>query len=430
MDMPVQEPLITELIKQYETHTGWGDSATWTNQDFINLSDKIHEKTGASISHVTLKRIWGKVKYESLPNTYTMDTLVQFLGYENYRVFSQRYNTPQQMPKAEPLPPVTETRRKRAKSLPFALGLLTLVLILLVVIIASRVEHEKPSAAIRDSDYSFSSKTVVTSGLPNTVVFNYDAKKAPGDSVAIQQSWDKHLRVNVSKNEHQHTSIYYFPDFYYAKLIVGGRIVKQHELLIKSNGWLPVVEREPVPVYYKKEDAIVGGKLSLSQKQIEERNINMQPSPPHVIYTDVEDFGEIYSDDFTFETSIKNNYHEGAAACQQSTVYILCKGTAIWIPFSTRGCVSNLDMYFAGYQASGKQTDLSMFGVDFKDYIPLKITSHAGKAEVFVNNKLVYTIDKTIDRAKIIGFVYRFEGTGGIDYVRLKNDKVNYDEEF
>ncbi|WP_162996411.1 hypothetical protein [Mucilaginibacter celer] len=428
--MPVQDLLIAELIKQYQTFTGWGDSDSWTNQDFINLSDKIQEKTGASISHVTLKRIWGKVKYNSLPNTYTMDTLVQFLGYENYRVFSSQFAAPQQLPGDEQPPVSNKQRKKRSLSKPLTLGILTLAVLLLVIIIASRVEHPKPAPVIRDSDYSFNSKTVVTSGLPNTVVFNYDARKAPYDSVAIQQSWDRHLRVNVSKNGHQHTSIYYFPDFYFAKLIVGGRIVKQHELLIKSNGWLPVVERDPVPVYYKKEDAIADGKLSLPQQRIEERNINMQPNPPHVIYTNVDDFGEIYSDDFTFETAIKNNYNEGAAACQQSTVYILCKGTAMWIPFGTKGCVSNLDMYFAGYQVSGKQTDLSMFGVDFGDYIPLKITSHAGKAKVFVNNKLVYTIDKKIDRAKIIGVLYRFEGTGAVDYVRLKNDKVNYDEEF
>ncbi|WPV01523.1 hypothetical protein SNE26_07025 [Mucilaginibacter sp. cycad4] len=57
--MPAQELLITELIKQYEAFTGWGDSGSWKNQDFINLSEKIREKTGASISHVTLKRIWG-----------------------------------------------------------------------------------------------------------------------------------------------------------------------------------------------------------------------------------------------------------------------------------------------------------------------------------------------------------------------------------
>jgi hypothetical protein len=64
--MPFDE-LIETLKQQYETETGWGDSRGWTNQDFINLSERIHQRTGVSLSHVTLKRIWGKVKYDSLP---------------------------------------------------------------------------------------------------------------------------------------------------------------------------------------------------------------------------------------------------------------------------------------------------------------------------------------------------------------------------
>jgi hypothetical protein len=37
-----------------------------------------------------LKRVWGKVKYDSLQNTHTLDTLVQFLGYENWRDFKSQ----------------------------------------------------------------------------------------------------------------------------------------------------------------------------------------------------------------------------------------------------------------------------------------------------------------------------------------------------
>ncbi|HEY2580470.1 MAG TPA: hypothetical protein VGI43_01610 [Mucilaginibacter sp.] len=78
---------IEKTIKLYESHTGWGDSNEWTNEDFVTLSEKIQERTGVALSHVTLKRVWGKVKYESLPNTHTLNTLVQFLGYENWRDF-------------------------------------------------------------------------------------------------------------------------------------------------------------------------------------------------------------------------------------------------------------------------------------------------------------------------------------------------------
>src|SRR5665213_2453999 len=88
--MSTDEFLIEKTIELYESNTGWGDSDEWTSQDFVILSEKIQERTGVALSHVTLKRIWGKVKYDSLPNTHTLDTLVQFLGYENWRDFKSQ----------------------------------------------------------------------------------------------------------------------------------------------------------------------------------------------------------------------------------------------------------------------------------------------------------------------------------------------------
>jgi hypothetical protein len=89
--MNTVEFLIQKTIKLYESNTGWGDSGEWTNQDFVILSEKIQQRTGAALSHVTLKRVWGKVKYDSLPSTHTLNTLVQFLGYENWRDFRSQY---------------------------------------------------------------------------------------------------------------------------------------------------------------------------------------------------------------------------------------------------------------------------------------------------------------------------------------------------
>src|SRR6202790_5922152 len=88
--MHTDEFLIEKTKKLFESNTGWGDSDEWTNQDFVILSEKIQERTGVALSHVTLKRVWGKVKYDSLPNTHTLDTLVQFLGYENWREFKSK----------------------------------------------------------------------------------------------------------------------------------------------------------------------------------------------------------------------------------------------------------------------------------------------------------------------------------------------------
>ena len=437
--MQTDEFLIEKAKRLYEDKTGWGDSGEWTNQDFVILSEKIQERTGIALSHVTLKRVWGKVKYDSLPNTHTLDTLVQFLGYGNWREFkSQNGNGNTGREKAEEIiidgngngvrytaSPEPVIKRKK---IPYKPMLITAAALIVAVLIMY-IKWWSP-AAVAKSDYSFSSKKIVSEGVPNSVVFNFDATRSPYDSVVIQQSWDTHLQVNVSKWQHQHTSIYYLPDYYKAKLIVGGKIVSMHRLLIKSNGWLPIVMQEPVPVYFSRQDALRDGKLSLSAEEIQSRNIKMQPSPPTVLYSNVTDFGEIYSDDFTFETSIRNDYREGAAACQNTNIFILCEGTAIAIPLCAKGCVSNLDLLFTGFFASGRQEDLSAFGVDFNSFVKVKVESKNGKGVIYINDKPVYTVSKDIIKSKIIGFDFSFQGTGSIDYVKLNNGKVKYEDDF
>ena len=79
--------MMRQVKRLFEEKTGWGDSDLWSNQDFLELSEMIFDETGNSLSHVTLKRIWGKVRYESLPHTSTLNTIVQFLGYRSWREF-------------------------------------------------------------------------------------------------------------------------------------------------------------------------------------------------------------------------------------------------------------------------------------------------------------------------------------------------------
>ncbi|HEY2580229.1 MAG TPA: hypothetical protein VGI43_00395, partial [Mucilaginibacter sp.] len=221
------EFLIEKTKKLFESRTGWGDSDDWTNQDFVILSEKIQERTGVMLSHVTLKRVWGKVKYDSLPNTHTLDTLVQFLEYENWRDFKSQNSNGNGKPAVETtrqiagnghsehIQPEIEKRKFPLKAI-ISIAAAVVIAVAIVLIVTHK---SKPK--IVDSDYSFSSKTIVSEGLPNSVVFNYDATKSPYDSVIIQQSWDRSRQVKVPKNQHLYTSVYYYPDYFKAKLIVG-----------------------------------------------------------------------------------------------------------------------------------------------------------------------------------------------------------------
>jgi len=426
--MPTDESLIRQVIKLYEEKTGWGDSAEWSNQDFLQLSDLIRDRTGVTLSHVTLKRVWGKVKYESLPNTHTLNTLVQFLGYDSWREFSVKQGAvAATMPEPEPEPQrVKEPEVHRPRRWKKFVWFVAPLVVVLVVLLFLKGQQPPP----QPRDYSFSSKKTVSVGLPNSVIFDYDATRSPDDSVVIQQSWDTTRRVKVPRGEHQYTSVYYYPDFYHATLQVHGQVVKTHNLLIKTDGWLPLVEQDPIPVYCKPKEAIANGKMSLSVEQLKARNIPLQPSPPTVMFANVGDFGNIYSDHFVFETRLKNDYAEGSAVCQLTRVYLLCEGTAIWVPLVAPGCVSTIDLYFTYFYTSGKREDLSSLGVSFNDYVKLRIESDSGKAKILVNDKLAYTVPRHILHSKIIGVLYRFQGTGSVDYLSLTNGKDQYRDDF
>lgn len=424
--MLTDDALLLKAKKLIESKINWGDSNDWTNQDFVALSEKIQEQLSVSLSHVTLKRIWGKVKYDSLPNTHTLNTLVQFIGYENWREFKLKNGNGI----APPIEALTEREVVKSagpnkKIFKFIDVIATILLLTgcIFTFIQAKISKLNPA------DYSFSSKKVITVGVPNSVIFDYDATKAPTDIIIFQESWDSRRRMTVPKTQHQHTCIYYYPDRYKAKLIVGNQVVKEHEVFIKSDGWLTAVNVEPVPVYFKKEDVLVDGKMALSIEKIKSQNIKLQPEIRSVLYGNVRDFGEIYTDKFIFETSLRNDYREGSSVCQKTNIYLLAEDAATGIPLSASGCVSDIDLYFDGTHISGKKKDLSAFGTDFKDFINVRVESENGKGKVFLNDVLTYE-DDVKKRSKIIGIYFIFEGTGSVDYVKLSNDKVVFEDQF
>ena len=400
---------IKKCIEAIEGKLEWGHSQDWTHQDFINLSERIQDETGDSISYITLKRIWGKVTYNSLPNLNTLDTLAHFLGYDSWRSYQKNVG---QKSTSSFFP--LDFLKKKGKVLLQAATLATIAILILLVIPAAK--DEPP---LHPEDFSFSSKKIIGSGIPNSVVFNLDAHSSPYDSVEVQQSWDARLRTQIPKDQTQHTSIYYYPGFFEAKLVVGGQIMQEHNLHITSNGWYAAIKQDPVPVYLPIADLQKNGQLEVHQDQVLEKNISLQPQPPLFRIGNVRDFGDLKTDNFVFETTFRHTYQEGSAACQRTAVYLLCEGRIILIPFSAKGCISASNLFFINHYASGKEKDLSAFGVDFSNDVHLKIVSIAGDASIYLDGKKIYTILEKIDPVSIKGIDFRFYGLGSVSEVKL-----------
>ena len=91
MNDEIDNITLLHSLKEVEKQLGWGAGEKWTTQDFADLSTKIFEKTGVALSVTTLKRLWGRVNYGSKPTAGTLNALVQFIGYENWQSYLQKY---------------------------------------------------------------------------------------------------------------------------------------------------------------------------------------------------------------------------------------------------------------------------------------------------------------------------------------------------
>lgn len=425
MELEIDNTLINSCLRKIEDQLGWGDSQGWSTQDFESLSKKIQEATGVALSVATLKRIWGKVRYESKPTITTLNALAQYLGYENWLVFKQKNANAVNGSGHYKNSTDKDLQQKRPNNKIIAIISLTLVAVLAYLF----YPITKATTTLNPDDFKFSSKKVVGEGVPNSVIFEYDATAAgPDDSIFIQQSWDKRLSTQVARDQHQHTSIYYHPGFFEAKLRINQTVVKEHNLFITTKGWTSMVDLKPVPVYFKEDDVKSNGHLGIAIEQLQLNNIHLQPHPPYVAYYNMGEFGDAQSDDLVVESSFRNSYAEGANVCQFTEIRIQFAGGALIIPLSAKGCVSALKFMNLG----GKKTDLSALGCDFTDWVNFKLTIHPDSFVVHIkdNEPLEFPID--FKPRKFVGIGYTFQGTGQVDFIRISNQagKIYYEENF
>ena len=410
--------LLQRCCRTIEEKLGWGSADDWQNQDFEALSARIYDQTQVVLSVSTLKRVWGKVKYESSPSLSTLNALASFSGYKDWRDFKQQQlaaSVAGTAPQNGHLPPQAAPRRNT--------GWYIVAGVLLVLATAGWMYRQTSTAntsfPIPDSArFSFSSQPLAA-GIPNSVIFNYDASAAKNDSVFIQQSWDPSRRFLVSATGHTYTSIYYYPGFFKAKLVVGNKIVKEHNLLIPSGGWMAAVDQEPVPAYFSKEEFITDGTLHIPAALMEKKNIHMQPQAPEVRFYNIGDFHGLKNDNFIFETELKNDYKLGAAVCQRADIYIHCDGSAIIIPVGIPGCVGEMGLLAIDTGFTAQHGNLSGFGCNMSEWVKVRCEARNKQLQILVNGKLAYSHTFVSNAADIVGVSYRFKGTGAVNAVKF-----------
>lgn len=434
-----QLPLLRQKI---ETLLNWGPMEQWTNNDFEVLSERIAEATTITLSPTTLKRVWGRVAYASQPSTTTLDALAAFAGYEHWRSFRalETKTTAKEVVVTPPeMKTPTEVKVGEIKSTPssspwkryaWLAGVTVLVVVSLLLCLprlGAGAERQAgasaPAAAplpIDPADYHLSFRPVTT-GVPNSVVFNYEATKAPVDSVYLQQSWDRRRREKLDREGDTHTSIYYLPGYYRTKLVIGNQVVTERELFLRVDEWVAAVNLKPVPVYLPLAEVHQNGRLAITKEQLTELGLSLQPEPPNTVLTHVGKLEGLRSDDFNFSTRLRHDYATGAAACQHARVLLLLKNSAIIIPLSAPGCVADLQLLAGGQSFDGRKTDLSAFGVVGETWLDLSCAGQGGLLTFSINGQRIFQVESEEDPKEIVGIRYEFSGMGSVDELRFGN---------
>ncbi len=405
--------MTVHLVSAIEKELDWGNGNTWTNKDFEALSERILKTTHKRLSVTTLKRIWGRAEQVANPSMATLDILSEFLGYTNWRAFVRMQEQPAKEKKKGFL--------RNAKIGYGILGLLVLGALLGFFLISSKKGIEKTS--YDPEDFSFTSRPV-SNGIPNSVVFEYDVSSAPKNAqVEIQQSWDRRKRIKINREDSIATCIYYRPGFFKSKLVIDDSIVKEKDVFITSPDWLGMIDTDSIPIYLKNEEMFVNGSLGISEATFTKYGVDPSIARTRVSFHQVRDFGELYTNDFTFTAVLQNQYDEGVNACQGALITLLYDGGAIILTLADKGCVAELNLMAFDEYIDGRKTDLSAFGVDFSNRATVRCVSENQKLSIFVNDRLAYVFKVPETPKKIVGVRIQFEGTGIVELVRLDNEQ-------
>lgn len=408
--------LLKYCLQRIEQKLAWTSNDLWLNQDFELLSERIFDETGVKLSITTLKRVWGKVNYTSEPSISTLNALAKFIGYGNW---SELKNGNRISKKPKPVQKQQPTRLKPA-----------LMIGSLVIAIALVVGLSKRPNTIDMDQIEFGVRPV-TLGLPNSVVFTYDFGDNTVERASIQQSWNQQLTFSIDPSKQAATGIYYYPGYFKAKLLADNQVLKEQDLHIRTDGWMATLNKVDIPRYLYDHELKKDGSIGLTESLLEEVHSMDDSKASLLTFHYFDDFKAIKSNEFVFETRFRNTFKKSSGICQGVQLLVHCKDGVFLTPFSIPGCSSDLQLITSGETHSGKDNDLSPFGINTGDWNDFRMSVSQGNANYFVNDTLIFSKPFNNDIGDIVGFKFRFEGAGELDYAKLSNaTQTVFNEEF
>ncbi|MEN0048978.1 MAG: hypothetical protein AAF806_18080 [Bacteroidota bacterium] len=407
------EKQLIEICKTQIQERYFAQKTDLAQRDFLYLIELMEERSGILVSLSTLKRIW-KGKYVRLPQVQTLNALVSILDYDNWNEYklAQQKSTPE----------LSQNLEKSRIKLPLIFTILSLTLIAFASIYFLFTQPDSASAPeffIPDS-LIFSADKTVTSGVPNTVIFSYDLSEAKADSFSIQRSWNPAHRTLIDPANSYFTEIYYYPGLHKAKLMANDSIIREEEILIRSEGWLAVLDdvKRPTPIYLPLDENRKGI-LSVSPETYEKINLdNMQDY--YLSYYYIQPFDRIQHEHYEIKVRLRITENTDNI-CPFIHLRVIDETDVSFLTLVEKGCEANANLKMDSIYYSGRDHDLSELGVDLSEWQELQLVNSNGEANIYINKRKVFSSSIASHRGHITGLILTFNAHGEVDEVCLKD---------
>lgn len=416
----------TKIEAKY--HLGNNGGSRLRQRDFEYLIDLIEETSEIKLSVSTLKRLW-RDSSEQNPHPATLDALVSILGYKDWLEFKVD-NAPQvETVESQSDDSTEKITADFAKSKLVLFGT-SLVIVTLIIISFTSTKSGIPPDNLEDM--LFSVNNTVSSGVPNTVIFNYDLEGIEAEEFYIQQDWDPGNREEIDPSAEYFTSIYYYPGFHKARILADETVLKTEDVFIRTEGWLAVAvynDNDDIPVYLA-ADSSTGGMLSIREEALLEKGVDVDRFGGAGFFN-IRDYGGLDGHNFKSETRFRLRELVNIP-CPAIQFTIHTEEDIYFVQFTSMGCVGGIELLLGETYMSGGNNDLSPFGIDVFDWQELSLTVENKFATIFLNGENIFEAGFENDFGKVVGVDYRFSGMGDVDYLRLKklDDTLVFEDDF
>jgi hypothetical protein len=367
-----------------------------------------------------------------LPHPSTLDALVSVLEFKDWQDFKK---VSAQLQESSDHSIV----HKKSKSIrPLPVVVVSCVIALTTVLIILQGFNKKNSTVTVKGEVGFRADKAVSSGVPNTVMFHYDLTGVQADSFFIQQSWNPRDKVKIDPANNYYSAIYYTPGFHFARIMANDSILKYTKVHIKSDGWLPLVKydlREKKHFYLDAKATRSNGRLQIDNRILEQANVETGKDF-FLRYYNVRDFEGVTSNNFDLETRLRcqklSATKTSAIPCPQMELMLITEENVFFVPITTKGCISELELLIGDVYKSGTDNDLSALGTDPFEWQTLRIKNVNKRTTIFLNGSPVHELTYRPDFGDIKGMIFTFTGPGEVDYVRVRDlqGKLVYGDEF